>query len=96
MKRPDPQLVSTIITDMIERLGMTDQMRRDKAAALWPKVAGEAIAALTTRVNVADTTLHVWISSAPLKEELGYARQNLMLAINSALGQDFITNIAIH
>lgn len=96
MKRPHPQLVSAIITDMIERLGMTDEMRRNKAAALWPRVAGEAVAAMTSRVTAVGTTLHVYITSAPLKEELGYARQNLMLAINAALGEDFISNIAIH
>ncbi len=96
MRRPEPRPVGEILKEMIERVGMTDELRRSKAAGLWPRVAGQAIAAQTTRANVVDTTLHVWISSAPLKEMLGYARPKLQAAINNAMGEDFITNIAIH
>lgn len=96
MNRPEPKLVGTIITEMIERIGMTEAMRRSKAESLWAPTVGTAIAAMTARVSVVDTTMHVWLRSAPLKEELGYARENLRIAINGAMGQDFITNIAIH
>lgn len=96
MKRPDPRPIGEIITDMIERVGLTDELRRRKAASMWPRITGPTIASFTSRVTVTDTTMHVYITSAPLKEELGYARDSLLRRINEALGEEFLTNIALH
>ncbi len=96
MNRPEPKPIGQIISEMITRLGMTEELRRHNAAALWPQIVGPAIASYTARVVVHDTTMHVYLTSASLKEQMGYARDNLLRRINEALGEEFITNIAIH
>ncbi len=40
--------------------------------------------------------MHVYVASAPLKEELGYMKDVLLLRLNSHIEGEKITNIAIH
>lgn len=64
--------------------------------SVWPQVVGKDIALYTGRIFVRDTTLHVYITSAPLKEELGYARDLLVKRLNEAVGAEVIDSIIIH
>ena len=59
---------------MFARTGLKPELDRHKAEALWPVIAGRNIAAFTTAVRVRETTMHVYVASAPLKEELGYMK----------------------
>ena len=96
MNRPDPKPIGRIISEMIERLGMTEEMKRHKVVSLWHPMVGEGIGAYTRSVYMQGSVLHVTISSAPLKEELGYAREALRQRINAAMGEEIVSNIAIH
>ncbi len=97
MKKTYPRLVGDILTDMITRAGLAPDIKRSSAVSLWPEIVGPSIAAYTRRISMTDDgVMHVFIASAPLKEELGYARENLRQRINEALGEEIVTNIAIH
>lgn len=96
MNRPEPKPIGQIITEMIEHLGMTDEMKRHKVESLWNAIAGPGIAGFTRAVRMQDATLHVYVDSAPLKEELGYVRESLRQHINAAMGEEIVKNIAIH
>lgn len=96
MIRKEPKLLGAIIDDMFARTGIMPQYKRQSLAAAWTQVVGPNIAAYTQRAVVADSTLHVYITSPALKEELGYAREALVPRLNSAVGDEIITNIVIH
>ena len=81
---------------MFARTGLKPELDRHKAEALWPVIAGRNIAAFTTAGRVRETTMHVYVASAPLKEELGYMKDVLLLRLNSHIEGEKITNIAIH
>lgn len=96
MKRKEPLLINEIIHRMIESTGMRPDLARHTAEAMWPKVVGESIAAYTGRLYIKDRVMHAYITSASLKEELGYARASLTERINEAVGGDVIDDIILH
>lgn len=96
MKRTEPLLINQIIRQMIEDTGLRPAFQRHSVESVWPQVVGKDIALYTGRIFVRDTTLHVYITSAPLKEELGYARDLLVKRLNEAVGAEVIDSIIIH
>lgn len=97
MKRTDPIRVGDIIRRVMQEEDTSGEMLRRQASYLWTEVVGPGINGYTYRRNVTpDGTLHVYISSAPLKNELSFMRTRLMNELNARVGADVITNIVIH
>ena len=96
MKRTEPLRLDEIIRRMIDATGMRPEFSRRSVESMWPDVVGPHIASYTGRIYVEGRLLHVYIVSAPLKEELGYARENLVERLNQAVGADVIDDIYFH
>lgn len=96
MKRHEPLRIDAIIRQMIEATGMRPEFRRHSVESAWPRVVGKNIAMYTGRIYAKDRTLHVYITSAPLKEELSYARDRLVELLNEAVGEEVIDSIILH
>ena len=96
MERRQPLLINQILRQMIEATGMWPQLERHTVESMWPGVVGQQIASYTNRLYVKDCTLHVYIVSAPLKEELSYARDRLVEKLNEAVGTHVIDAVVIH
>lgn len=97
MKRRYPQPISQIIDQAFEMVGAADTMRRQRLCAFWPDIVGPGVNRLTTRRFVDDKTLHVYITSAVVKNELMFQRQALIDALNRAIGDPpVITDIQFH
>ena len=63
---------------------------------MWADVAGPSINRYTLRRYVDHGVMHVYLTSAPLKNELSYSRAALVEAINKAVGADVVKEIVIH
>ncbi len=96
MKRSEPLRLDEILRRMIDATGMRPELGRRTVESEWPRVVGPHIAAYTGRLYVQGTTLHAYITSAPLKEELGYAKEQLVEKLNAAAGAEVIDNIIFH
>ena len=96
MKRTDPKSVNQIIDEYLSHEGLTTTVDEQRAAYLWPEVVGHVINSYTTRRYVDKGVLHVYISSAPLKQELSFCRERLTADINAAIGRPVLTGIVIH
>lgn len=96
MKRTDPQSVRQIIDAVFDRAAISGRYLEERASRMWPDIVGPAINRQTMRRYVRDGVLHVYLSSAPLKQELGFQRSAICRAINEALGQEVLKDIAIH
>lgn len=96
MKRTEPQSIGEII----ERVLMEDGSRQDvlerRAAFLWEEVVGPGVNRYTSRRYAKDGVLHVYLTSAPLKNELSFHRSTIINQINSLLGATVITAIELH
>ncbi len=96
MKRTDPKLLVDIINESLRRDGLSGQFNEQRAAYLWGEVTGPGINRYTTRRYVDHGVLHVYLSSAALKQELAFARASIIAAINNAIGSEVLTGIVIH
>lgn len=96
MKRTQPQSIAEIIDEVFSHNGMTQAVAEQRICYLWPEIVGPGVNRYTTRRYVDRGTLHVYLSSAALKDELSYMRQNLIEQLNRAAGSQVINSIAIH
>ena len=96
MKRTEPKQIGQIIADALAQEGLTSVMAEQKACFLWPEIVGPGVNRYTTRRYVERGVMHVYITSAVLKNELSYIRTRLVEQINRAVGSDVITSIIFH
>lgn len=96
MKRVEPQLVGSIIDSVLLAGDNGKRALEQRASYLWPEIVGQGVNRMTSRRYVADGVLHVYLTSAPLKNELSFCRTRIIDAINDALGQKVITSLEIH
>lgn len=59
----------------------------------WERIVGSMIANHTTSLRIKNRVLFVEVDSAALRNELGYAREKIMKALNREAGQDLIDDI---
>ncbi len=96
MKRTEAQSIKEIIDKAISSQNLSGVFNEQKAGYVWQEIVGPTINRYTTRRYVENGTLHVYISSAPLKNELQFLKSKLIAEVNKAVGANVITNIAIH
>lgn len=96
MKRSEPLQIGAIIEQMLARSSADPAVRNSYICSLWHQVAGPNISAYTSQVRLEKRIMHVYITSAVLKEDLGYMRAVMTRQINSLAGEDVIDNILIH
>ncbi|MCM1348975.1 MAG: DUF721 domain-containing protein [Firmicutes bacterium] len=96
MKRTEPKSIAEIIRESIDRAGMSDTVAQQRACYLWPEVVGPGVNRYTFKRYVERGVLHVYITSAALKNELSFNRTALVEQINRAVGSQAITSIVFH
>lgn len=96
MERTNPEPIGSLVERLIKDYHLDKPLASNKACWLWGEIVGPGINRATTRRYVREGVLHVWIDSAPLKNELTFHRTNIMDAINKELGDFPITEIRIH
>lgn len=85
MKRSRPEQIGQLIDRLMEQYKLDRDLNSHRACNLWKETVGPGVAQYTTRSYVKQNTLHVFISSAPLKHELLFQRQHILDAINKQL-----------
>ncbi len=88
--------VGEIIDQAIAGTGNRDEYYRQQICYQWQEVVGPIVNHYTMRRYVDGTVLHVYISSASLKNELRFRTDDLVAALNRTAGKDIITTIMFH
>ncbi len=96
MKRSEPLSLAQIIDRAISAADVDKAVAEHRACYLWPEIVGQGINRYTTRRFVESGVLHVYLSSAPLKNELSFHRARLVEMINKAVGSDVISSRVLH
>ena len=96
MKRSHPQLIGDIIEQALKESESGNTFNEYKLCAAWPDVVGPGINRYTTRRFIDNGVLHVYISSASLKNELQFMRFRLVEDLNHAVGAQVINSVVFH
>lgn len=62
---------------------------------VWEEIMGKTIAKYTDSIQIANGTLFITTSVAPLKNELLYQKDTIIRRVNEALGDNVIRDVVI-
>lgn len=96
MKRTEPRRLGDFVDEVLSQAGISDRLDEHRICALWPEIVGAGINRYTVRRYVDRGALHVYLTSAALKNELMFSRAALVKALNDAVGREVISEVIIH
>lgn len=62
---------------------------------VWEQIMGTTIAKYTDSIQIANQTLFISTSVAPLRNELLYQKEKIIQRVNEALGEQVIKDVVI-
>ncbi|MDE7154325.1 MAG: DUF721 domain-containing protein [Muribaculaceae bacterium] len=96
MKKTYPKQVREIIDSVLRESDDAENFLRQQACFLWVETVGPVINSYTYRRYVEGSVLHVYLTSASLKNELSFHRSSIVESINKSLGKNVLTELIIH
>lgn len=93
MRRNKTQPLHEILQDLAIEQNLDYKLDEMKLIGLWPEVVGEAINHYTTHLTIYNRQLFVTLTSAPLRHELSFYREELIVRLNRKAGKKIIDNI---
>jgi Dna[CI] antecedent, DciA len=81
---------------MLKEFDLKSRFDETRVQTLWGKLMGKTIATYTTRIYVHKNVLHLTIVSAPLKQELSFAKDKIKHLINEEMGEQYIKEVVIN
>ncbi len=95
MKNSNEQSIKDILKDLVETYRLKSKLNQTRIELVWEQAMGKMIANYTTELKVRGDKLFVGISSAPLRQELSYGREQIVAKMNAELGEDFLKEVVI-
>lgn len=96
MKRSQKeQPLKILINQMLRAYGLGDRMDEMSLLKSWEKVVGKMIARHTSDLYYKSGKLFITLDSAPLRQELSYAKSKLMEKLNEEAGKTMVTEIIL-
>lgn len=62
---------------------------------IWEQLMGKTIARYTDKIQIHGRVLHIHTNVAPLKQELLYQKDTIIMRVNEALGEKLIQEVVI-
>lgn len=85
--RPGPTRVDAVLSDVLEKHGMREQVRRMEVLELWPAIVGEGLASVTQATGVDGATLVVEVRNSAWLMELSMMKEDFLERVNERLGE---------
>lgn len=95
MKKKNDLSLGDALKDTIQELRIGPQLSETRVKSLWEELMGKTISTYTSQIAVRKNVLYLTILSAPLRQELSYARDKIRLRLNEELGEEFIREVVI-
>ncbi|MFW5793049.1 MAG: DUF721 domain-containing protein [Bacteroidota bacterium] len=93
MKKANEQSLGDIIKSVISELRWSDKINENKIMASWEKIMGPQIFQYTEKIVYEKNILIVTLKSAPLRNELNYAKTKIIKNINEEFDENIIRDI---
>ena len=93
MKKQEEKPLKDLINQMLRAYGLGDKLDEIGLLKSWEEVVGKMIAKHTKDIYFKDGTLTVKLDSAPLRQELSYAKTNLIAKLNEQAGKEMVKDI---
>ncbi|MGA1194861.1 MAG: DUF721 domain-containing protein [Candidatus Latescibacterota bacterium] len=82
--------IGDAIRNAVDKLGLAEKFREQRAMSLWPQIVGEQIAEVTSAYRIRHGELLVSVKHATWRYHLMFERENYRKQINDKLGTEVI------
>ena len=86
MKRPGPTRVDVVVSSVLEKHGLREQVKRMEVLELWPEIFGTQLAQVPRARGVADAALIVEVRNSAWLMELSMMKGDFLARVNERLG----------
>ena len=87
------EALSLVLSRLLQRLGLEDELRGWRAVEDWARVVGPRVARHTRAIAFEHGVLRVEVEGSAWMHELGYLKRQLIEAINRTLGSPRVRDI---
>lgn len=95
MSRHNEQKLGDAIKEMLKLYRLDEKIDEHLLVRSWEKAVGPMIARHTTDIYVSNKKLVVTIDSAPLRQELLYARSKILKDLNAMVGSNVAEELVL-
>ena len=86
MTESGPTRVDAVLSKVLEKHGLSEQVQRMEVLDLWPEVAGEQLARVTRVRGVEDAVLFIEVRNSAWLMELSMMTEDFLARVNERLG----------
>lgn len=95
MNKSNEKPLKEVIESMLEAYKLKSGVNEVRIMNEWENAVGKLIAQKTDKIFVKRGKLYVYLSSSVIKNELVYARQEIVDRLNRAVGEVVITEMIV-
>lgn len=95
MRKKNDVTIGEAMQEMLREFKLKSRFDETRVRTLWASLMGKTIATYTTEINVRKKVLYLTIISAPLKQELSFAKEKIIKLINEEMGEEYINEVVI-
>lgn len=95
MKKNNEVSLKDAIDQMLDTYRIRDRINEVRIKNIWEELMGNAVAKRTSGISIHGDELILRITSAPLKTELEYQKDKILLEMNRLLGGNYIKTVRI-
>lgn len=85
-----------VLEDLLHTYRLKSKVNEVNLVREWEAIVGPLISNKTEKILLKNGVLHITISSAPLKQELSYSKDQVMKLVEDRFGKGYINGIEIH
>ena len=89
----EPKPLQDVLREITGQKKLAKGLNELRVQQLWREIAGKNVMQYTQSTHLRGKTLHIKLSSAPLREELSYGKEKILKHMNDALGFEAIQKI---
>ncbi|WP_103030128.1 DUF721 domain-containing protein [Salinibacter altiplanensis] len=93
MSADGPRSLGDVLEDVIDELGVQEEVDEARVVETWAHLAGDKINGVTESAWMKDSTLYVKITSAAWRQELHMNRRKWRERLNGALEAELVDEI---
>ena len=95
MSRKNDVTLQEAMKAMLNEYKLSSQLNETRVKSLWGSVMGKTISTYTGELAVRKNVLYITILSAPLRQELSYAKDTIKKRLNEELGEEYVKDVVI-
>jgi len=96
MRKSNEKPLKVAIEEFLNTFHLKDKLNEARVIEAWGKVVGEMIAKNTGKIYIRNRVLFIRVESAALRNELMFARNKIIAALNREVGANVIEEIVMN